>query len=397
LPLRKDKIWLIPHLDDAASSLAGAALRRFGFETLVLEETPESIVRGLKLVGGGECVPVAALLGGIVETLEKRGLSADRTAAMIPTSMVSCNFPQIPLAVQAGLRKAGLEELRVFTTGTVDQRFSLSLNLSLTRTYVIGSLLHQMAARVRPDEARPGQTEEVKKAAVEKLSRAIIGKKDWLDSFREVVEDFLAVPTRRSGEPRPLLIILGDLYVVCNSTFNQGLEKAIEAAGGEALPASFIDIGYVSALNNIEKCLKNRNFASLARVRALNTYIRHCDLQFRKAAAPVLGGIHPLMDGSLLQKLREMGLPPELDGETCQNVLRVFYYLRHMRPDGFVHINPLYCCPGAVSTALLGGIAREFGVPVVHLFYDGIHSPNENLEPTIHYLKQRKSALDRKR
>ena len=62
---------------------------------------------------------------------------------------------------------------------------------------------------------------------------------------------------------------------------------------------------------------------------------------------------HPPMDGRALKNLRQMGIPPELDGETPQNVAMIFYYLEHLRPDGFVHINPLYCCPGAVSSALL--------------------------------------------
>jgi hypothetical protein len=31
---------------------------------------------------------------------------------------------------------------------------------------------------------------------------------------------------------------------------------------------------------------------------------------------------------------------------------------------------------------------------VIHLFYDGIHNPNENLEPYIYYLKKKKEGVD---
>lgn len=51
---------------------------------------------------------------------------------------------------------------------------------------------------------------------------------------------------------RPRLAILGDFYVVCNSTFNQHVEEAIEKAGGEALPCSFIDISHYGYLNKID-------------------------------------------------------------------------------------------------------------------------------------------------
>jgi len=67
----------------------------------------------------------------------------------------------------------------------------------------------------------------------------------------------------------------------------------------------------------------------------------------------------------------------------------IFTYLQNLRPDGFVHINPLYYCPGAVSSALLKWVEKEHGIPVINLFYDGLRSPNENLEPYIFYLRQK--------
>ena len=389
LPMRKDKIWIIPHLDDVATVLAKAVLRRFGFEAVVSEETPESIVQGLKLVGGGECIPTAALLGGIVQTVEKHKLDCGRTAALIPASMISCNFPQIPMAVQSGLEKAGLEDLKIFTTAVANQQFPMSLNISLLRIYVMASLLHQMTAKTRPYEVRKGEAEGVKRTALEKLSRAIIEKRNLQAAFLDVVKDFSSIKVHQSNGERPLLVILGDLYVVCNPTFNQGIEKVIEDAGGEALPSSYVDLSHFGYLNKIEKCLRDKSYPALAETIALNAFVRFYDLKFRKIASPVLGAANPLMDGRLLRNLRNIGIPPELEGETAQNAMKIFYYLQNIKPDGFVHINPLYCCPGVVSTALLHWVESHYGVPVIHLFYDGIQSPNENLEPYIYYLKKR--------
>jgi predicted CoA-substrate-specific enzyme activase len=392
LPLRRDRVWLIPHLDDAGTVLARAVFERFGFEARVAEETPESIVQGLKLVGGGECIPVAAILGSIVETVSKHGLESSRTAAVIPTSFWSCNFPQIPLAVQTGLNKVGLGDIKIFTTAVDGQKFALPLNLALMKSYIMTALIHQMAAAVRPLEVKRGETDEAKKTALEKLSRAIVEKQDCLDAFREVVGDFRAIKKAPPDGSRPRLVILGDLYLICNSQFNRNVEKAIEAAGGLAVPSSFIDLTYIGQLNKIEKSLKERDYAGVAEAKAMNAFVRFHDLQFRKAASPILDGVYPIMDGSLLKDVRRIGIPPELEGETAQNAMKVFYYLRHLRPDGFVHINPLYCCPGAVSHALLSYLERTCGVPVIHLFYDGLNNPNENLEPYIFYLRRKIEA-----
>jgi predicted nucleotide-binding protein (sugar kinase/HSP70/actin superfamily) len=291
-----------------------------------------------------------------------------------------------------GLKKAGLEELRVFTTDLAGQQFNLPLNLAFLKTYIMGSLINQMAARARPDEARRGGTDRVKAESLEKISAAIVGKRDLLEAFRSVVGEFSKVRQVSPDGARPLLVILGDLYVTSNSAFNREVEKVIEAAGGRALPSSFIDLSYFTYLNKMEKSLKDRNIQGLAEAKAMTAFVRFHDLQFRKAAAPVLDGVHPLMEGDLLKNVRGIGIPPELGGESAQNALKIFYYLRHLRPDGFVHLNPLYCCPGVVSRALLGWVEREFGVPVIHLFYDGIHNPNENLEPYIYYLKKKREG-----
>jgi predicted CoA-substrate-specific enzyme activase len=390
LPLRKDKTWILPHLDDVVTVLAKAVFRRFGFESIVSDETPESIVQGLKLVGGGECVPTAALVGGIVQTIKKYNLDCHRTAALIPTGMINCNFPQIPLVVQSGLHKAGFEDLRIFTTATADQQFSMSLNIFLLKIYVIGSLLHQMTAKTRPYELTKGETEGVKRSALEKLSWAIIHKRNLQEAFHDVVKDFSSIKIQPANGERPVLVILGDLYVVCNPTFNQEVEKVIEEAGGEAFPSSYVDLSHFGYLNKIEKSLKDRSLPALAEAKALNAFIRFYDLKFRKLASPVLGAAHPLMEGRLLRNLRDLGIPPELEGETAQNFMKIFYYLEQVKPDGFVHINPLYCCPGVVSTALLHWVESQYGVPVIHLFYDGIQSPNENLEPYIYYLQKKR-------
>lgn len=89
----------------------------------------------------------------------------------------------------------------------------------------------------------------------------------------------------------------------------------------------------------------------------------------------------------MLKRMRGIDIPPELDGETSLNILKSVYYLQYLKPDGFVHVNPLYCCPGAVSSALLSWVEKQHGVPVINLFCDGLHNPNENLEPSIYYLR----------
>lgn len=397
VPFTRDKTWLLPHLDDSAITLVQASLRRLGYDAIVSRETPETVVQGLKLVSGGECIPMGAVLGSIIETVRRERLSPSRSAALIPSSVWSCNFPQIPLALQVGLKKVGLEDLKVFTTGLTGQSPPRRLEFLFLQTYIVAGLLNKLTAKVRPYEAVRGEAEEARKLGLEKLCRAILDRRSLLESFREVVGDFSGIRCLRDSAVRPRLAILGDLYVINNSTFNHDLEKAIEEAGGEAVPASFIDMSHFSCMNKIEKCLSVRDYKGAAAAKATHLFIGYHERRFREAARGILGDGHGLMDRRLMREVRRLGIPPELEGETAQNVLKILYSLRYLRPDAFVHINPLFCCPGLVSSALFRRLEERTGVPVIHLFYDGIHSPNENLEPHIHYLKEKRARGGRAR
>lgn len=206
--LTKDKTWILPHLDDTATVLARSVLWHFGYESVIAEETPETIVKGLRLVGGGECVPTGAVLGGIVQTVKEYGLEPRRTAALIPSSLLSCNFPQIPLAIKTGLRREGLDELHVFTTGAAGLKFPASLELAFLKAYILGGLLHKMAAKVRAREKKKGDAEAVRKMALGKLSRAVLDNRGLPEAFREVVRDFAAIPLVPDGGRRGLALLV---------------------------------------------------------------------------------------------------------------------------------------------------------------------------------------------
>jgi predicted nucleotide-binding protein (sugar kinase/HSP70/actin superfamily) len=220
-------------------------------------------------------------------------------------------------------------------------------------------------------------------------------RRSLLETFSEVVRDFRTVSRVRNGDSRPRLAIMGDLYVVDNPTFNHDVERAIERAGGEAIPASFMEINDFNALNKIDKCLKAGDYRGAAEARGMNLFFKYHEWRFRAETRTILGDGHGSMSGRLMREVRRLGIPPELEGETAQNAFKILHSLRHLRPDAFVHINPLFCCPGVVSTALFHRLEERTGVPCIHLFYDGIHSPNDDLEPHIHYLIQKQR--DRRR
>lgn len=90
-----------------------------------------------------------------------------------------------------------------------------------------------------------------------------------------------------------------------------------------------------------------------------------------------------------LKRVRQLGLPAELDGETAINLAKIDHSLREIKPDAFLHINPIYCCPGVVTGPLAQWLEEKIKIPVINLYYDGVHNPNDQIKPYLYFLRQR--------
>jgi hypothetical protein len=92
---------------------------------------------------------------------------------------------------------------------------------------------------------------------------------------------------------------------------------------------------------------------------------------------------------SSLKRLREMGLPAELDGETAINLAKMEHYRRELKIEAFLHVNPIYCCPGVVTVPLAQWLEEKLKIPVINLYYDGLHNPNDQIKPYLYFLRQK--------
>jgi len=86
--------------------------------------------------------------------------------------------------------------------------------------------------------------------------------------------------------------------------------------------------------------------------------------------------------------LQDYGLKHYIPGETPINVGRALYYARNKKVEAIIHTNPIFCCPGVVTSSIYRKIQRDYKIPIVDIFYDGTGDPNRVLIPHIHYLKK---------
>jgi len=386
------KTYLLPNYDPLSTELIAASFRRHGLKALPIEETPETVQASVRW-NDGQCLPFSALFQGILHTVKTYNLDPSRTAFFINSVCnLSCNLPQYPVLMKMWLEKlgGGFEKMEVLATDTDFKGMPFSLILDLYCAYLLGGYLQKLVCKVRPREQNPGEADAAARRALKRLVQAFETGDSKERAFREVVERFEAIPLRETPEDLPKVAIIGDLYVRDNYIFNQNLIRELENLGAEVITTPYNFIVRLVAEKYFRQLSDEGRYVNLAVDKTLLLALSYFDRKFSQIAFPVLQEPLPEYGEQDVQVLRRYHLSFRHHGETAQNLMKIFHLLR-MYPDIrlFVHVNPIFCCPGLVSEALFKRVEEEIGIPIISIVYDGTQGEqNQVLHPYLHFLRE---------
>ena len=388
----KDKTILIPNIDPYSSDLISAAFEHAGYQSRLIDETPATVVSSLRL-NDGQCLPISSIVQGAVETIQKHHLKPEKTALFLNAiSQLACNFPQYPLMAKKLLqqRGEGFENVQIFATDVTLTGFPLDLIYDIYCSYLLGGLLRKIGCKLRPYEAVSGEADRLIESSLRRLHSCLAegGPKDA--AFAEIVADFRRLPLGERRPPRPKVSIIGDLYVRDNNIFNQQLIADLEAYGAEVVTVPFTYVVRLLADRYTYGLYKTGRYVALLRDKLLIEVFEQLERRFYQIAREVLEEDLPVFDQSVFAPLGKYGLSLKHDGETTENIMKIYSLLTHY-PDlaMFVHVNPIFCCPGLVSESLFRAVEKDIGIPIVSVVYDGTTArKNEVLAPYLHYILQ---------
>jgi predicted nucleotide-binding protein (sugar kinase/HSP70/actin superfamily) len=362
---------LLPDFDPLAGPLVAASLRREGVDARLLRED-ETSIRAAMRHNTGQCIPLNAIVQAAVETIRLADLDPSRTLVWMGRSIWSCNIRLFPHQMQHLFDAigGGMEHVRVYVGDISFLEVSIRAAWNTGRAYLFAGLVRKVACQLRPYEAEPGATDRAVAEAITLLAAAFTDN----DNKHRVLERAMRLFDRVPVNPgrRPKVAIFGDLYVRDNDVFNQGLIRAIEEAGGEAVVTPAADYARIIVGEGRRRWRLERQYQQLLvwnnLVRMLDRLARH----YHRHVERFLGPYRPIrMDGAG-EFLDQFGVRTEHLGESLDNLLKI-YHLTREHPDLrlFVQASPAFCCPSLVTEAMARDIQRVTGVPVVNLTYDG--------------------------
>jgi len=383
----------IPYMSDHAVTLAGA-FRACGLDAEVMEESDERTVNiGRKFTTGKECYPCILTTGDMVKTVQRESFEPEKSAFFMPSGSGPCRFGQYHRFHRMVLDELGYGDIPIYAPNQ-DDSFYKELNIVGGkfsrlgwRAFVAADLLIKMLHETRPYEVNEGETEQIYRQAILNATRSIErGSEDIGRVLDEELQKFLNV--KKENKKRPLVGIVGEIYIRSNRFSNDSLVKRVEKMGGEVWLAPGSEwIAYVNQMSK-KKSVKNNSVSNFITI-LLTQYIQHKDEHMMEK---IFEGHLKYGKEPKVRKILEKASPyihESFEGEAILSVGKSIDFIEK-GTSGIINAMPFTCMPGTISSAIMRLIQNRYNIPVINIAYDGQGLTNimTRLEAFMHQVKE---------
>ncbi|MDD5557195.1 MAG: acyl-CoA dehydratase activase [bacterium] len=378
-----------------------AAMRAFGRPAEALPESDARTVEiGRQFASGRECLPFITTTGDMLKKLFEPGFDHRRAAFFMPTAGGPCRFGQYAPMHRMILDDLGFRDVPVVSPGSSDSYSSEfgdvgpAFRRLAWRGLLAIDLLEKLAREHRPYETRRGETDRVFAESLRTVTAALEAGGDRIFGALARVRDlFRSVGTDRRRGRRPVIGVVGEIYVRSNRFTNNDVVAQIEALGGEAWVAPVTE--WIFYTNN--RMLEDRSSSGRC-LEFLKGYLtdriqRRDEERMLEAVDGALLNLHEAEIEEILA-LAAPYMHHSFGGEAILSIGKAIDYIRK-GASGIVNVMPFTCMPGMVATAVSRSVVERFdGIPWLNVTYDGLEGVNEStrLEAFMHQARQARGA-----
>ncbi|WP_333655385.1 acyl-CoA dehydratase activase [Dissulfurispira sp.] len=381
-PLKK-RIVFIPRMADHAFALK-AAFEYCGVPAEVLPESnKESVDLGRRYVSGKECYPYLVTAGDMLRKVFSSDFRPDESAFFMPSGTGPCRFGQYNVSHKLILEKLGLKDVPIFAPnqdvqfyrdlGIVGKDFSMKAWEGIIAYEMLTKCLHE----TRPYEKTKGDTEGLYNSYRERIYQSLTGKNgDMRGLLKRMKNDFLSIPKEK--EKRPVVGVIGEIFVRSHRFSNEDLIRKIEALGGEVWLAPIEEWIYYVNTMSFRKALIKKDRSAMMSIFLKRFFQKRIEHRFTE---PFKGFLKTLKEPETKEILAKAApyVHDSFEGETILSVGKAIDLIER-GASGIINAMPFGCMPGTIVTALMKAVSRDYGVPCISIPYDGTESPATELQ-----------------
>lgn len=255
--MRKTHTILIPDMLPIHFRLIIAVFKKYGYNMVLLRNSARAVVdEGLKNVHNDTCYPALLVVGQFIDALKSGKYDPERVALMISQTGGGCRasnyihllrkalaaeYPDIPVI---SLNFSGMEKSPGF-------KITLPILLKLLNAVLYGDLLMSLYNQCKPYEKTAGATDEALENMEKRLTAMIesggFGKKKR--NYKMIIDAFSKI--ERTGEQKPRVGIVGEIYVKYSPLANNHLEEFLISEGCEPVVPGLMDFVLYCTVNNV--------------------------------------------------------------------------------------------------------------------------------------------------
>jgi predicted nucleotide-binding protein (sugar kinase/HSP70/actin superfamily) len=389
--------------------LLASTFRGFGIRAKVME-TYRGLDLGLEHTSGKECYPCQITLGDILHFMKQEKartgneFDPQNYIYFMPESDGPCRFgmynkyQRIVLDSFPELQNVRIGYLTAedgySLNGIIDKGRVSDLRKAAYFSVVVADVLDRLLWRIRPYEKEPGMTDELIERSMHTMADAFeahgadLEFDKILERLVEVIGEGESMIDRRIP-PKPLIGIVGEIYLRTHVEANQDVIRMLERYGAEVVNASIAEwINYISydGLRNAKigskLDLKQFRFTSMiAHVRKLFDFgkeyyyqeFKQRQIYNRVNSCVDLAGDHNvshlehvLMQGDLFTF--------DISTEACLSIASILEYARGGY-NGVVNVYPFTCMPSTTTTAVIKPLMSRLKIPYLDSAYDSSIQP----------------------
>ena len=395
----------VPHMCEHAHAFA-AAFRSVGIHAEVLPESDEtSLELGRRYTTGKECLPAIVTAGDMLKQVYASDFDRRHAAFFMPGGDGPCRFGQYNRLHRYILQEIGYEDVPILSPNQGQGFYDdfRRLEKDPTRLGWLGmvtiDLLTRVLHRIRPYEVQPGLADHVFQTCLRRLEEVIEAGGELEAVVQTCVREMAHVPTVQE-ERRPVVGVVGEIYVRSHVFSNANVVRQLESMGAEVELAGFSEWIYYTNFARNRRSRRQHEFVSTVKD-LLKHWVQKMDE--RRVAALFRGVLADPVEPPTEEILRHAQpyLHDSFEGEAVLSIGKAVEHFNR-KSSGVVNVMPFTCMPGSIVTALLKRVREDHQqLPVVSLSYDGQSegSTLTRLEAFMHQVKafHRRSRRPRSR
>jgi len=316
-------------------------------------------------------------IGRLLQTLREKGGDGSSDALFMPSGHGPCRFGQYNLLERVILEKEGFGELAILAPNNDNayQGLDETLRRQIWTGTLIGDLIFKVGCRFRPYAKNPESINEMVDDASRIMAEAFESGEKLEPAFARALAPFRALP--KPPSTKPLVGVVGEIFVRCNPFSNQHVVDAIEAQGGEAWLAPFHEWVLYAAWEHERRAKEGWDILGRTKSYLKNRYLFDSEHSWYEEAGDLLSDRHePTVPESAEAAFKYASF--NFGGEILMTIGRAIKFFE----SGAVLVancSPFGCMPGQVIAGILAEVQQDYGKPVVDLFYDGTGDLNQEI------------------